>query len=175
MNPEAASILEALIGLLDPRPGERILDAGCGIGLAAARLAALGARVTAVDRDMAAIEQARRIAPGAELIGADLMEWTPPSPYDAILARGLLDWLSPAPAAAARLAALLKPGGRLAADLGGAAAAIGLLARTAAALGGGAPVMACPAEWEEALEAAGFRIIARSAAPDRILILARKA
>lgn len=174
MNPEAARTLEALIGLLDPRPGERILDAGCGIGLAAARLAALGSHVTAVDRDMAAIEQVRHIAPWADLIVADLMEWTPPSPFDAILARGLLDWLRPPHAAAARLAALLRPGGRLAADVGSAAPAIELAACAAAALGGSAPRPASPAEWEQALEAAGLRIIARSTAPGRIVILARK-
>lgn len=174
MNPQAASALEALISLLDPQPGEHVLDAGCGIGLAAARLAALDVRVTAVDRDPAAIEQARHIAPGAELIVADLMEWTPPSPFDAIFARGLLDWLYPPHVAAARLAALLKSGGRLAADVGSAAPAAELAARAAAALGGSAPAPASPAEWEEALEAAGLRIIARSAAPGRILILAQK-
>lgn len=174
MNPQAASALEALIALLDPQPGERILDAGCGIGLAAARLAALGVRVTAVDRDLAVIEQARYVAPGAELIAADLLEWTPSSPFDGVLARGLLDWLHPPGAAAARLAAMLKPGGRLAADMGSAAPACSLLGETAAALGGSPPALASPAEWEEALETAGLRIIARSAAPGRILILARK-
>jgi protein-L-isoaspartate O-methyltransferase len=171
--PASAGGLNELIDLLDPQPDERILDAGCGIGLAAARLAALGARVTAVDRDAAAIEQARHIAPAAERIVADLMEWWPPEPFDAILARGLLDWLSPREAAP-RLAAFLKPGGRLAADLGASRTGLALLAQTAGALGGDAPMPPAPAEWEEALEAAGLRIIARSAASDRTLILARK-
>ncbi|MBM4183492.1 MAG: methyltransferase domain-containing protein [Gemmatimonadetes bacterium] len=39
----------ALLGRLQPIAGRRILDAGCGRGLMAQRLAAQGARVTAVD------------------------------------------------------------------------------------------------------------------------------
>lgn len=174
MSPDAASAFEALIDLLDPQPGERILDAGCGIGLAAARLAACGARVTGIDQEPAALEQARLVAPEAEFHLASLLSFAPPEPFDAVLARGLLDWLDPA--AAARISALLKPGGRLAADLGGARPALQWLAQAAQALGASAPPSpAPPAEWEEALEAAGLRIIARIAAPDRILILARKA
>jgi SAM-dependent methyltransferase len=40
---------EALLARLQPIPGRRILDAGCGLGLLARRLASQGARVTAAD------------------------------------------------------------------------------------------------------------------------------
>jgi 2-polyprenyl-3-methyl-5-hydroxy-6-metoxy-1,4-benzoquinol methylase len=45
--------------LLALRPGERVLDVACGNGVMARRLAALGARVTAVDFSPALIERAR--------------------------------------------------------------------------------------------------------------------
>ncbi|MCS7042485.1 MAG: methyltransferase domain-containing protein [Bryobacteraceae bacterium] len=167
--------LDALLDLLDPQPGERILDAGCGIGLAAQRIASRGAFVTGVDSEAALLEQARAAVPQAVFVCADLLSYQPAEPFDAILARGVLDWLRPLPAAAAHLAAWLKPGGRLAADIGGASQALRLLALTAEALGeSGAPEPASPAQWEEALAAAGLRIVSRNAMPGRILILARK-
>ena len=49
----------ALASLLDPRPGQHILDIACGNGLTSRRLAALGARVTAFDFSANLIEKAR--------------------------------------------------------------------------------------------------------------------
>ena len=49
-----------LVALLDPQPGERILDLGCGTGRLAAAIAECGASVTGVDSDAAMIEAARR-------------------------------------------------------------------------------------------------------------------
>ncbi|HFD16814.1 MAG TPA: methyltransferase domain-containing protein, partial [Rhodospirillales bacterium] len=38
-----------ILAMLDPRPGERILDLGCGDGALTAEIAAAGARVLGVD------------------------------------------------------------------------------------------------------------------------------
>ena len=38
-----------LVELLDPRPGERVLDAGCGTGQLTARIAESGADVVGID------------------------------------------------------------------------------------------------------------------------------
>lgn len=112
--------LERLIERLAPQAGERILDAGCGMGAGAGRLAAAGARVTGIDRLGVLLEQARYAHPECEFVEADLLVYTPAEPFDAILAHGLLSWVRPPERAARKMAELLKPGGRLAASLGGA-------------------------------------------------------
>ena len=55
-------IWPATLRLLQPRPGERILDVACGNGLAARRLAALGVEVTAFDFAAEMITRARQRA-----------------------------------------------------------------------------------------------------------------
>lgn len=60
-----------LLAQLGPRPGESILDVGCGTGYFTRSLARAAARVTGIDADAAAIEYARRYAAADEhyLIG----------------------------------------------------------------------------------------------------------
>ena len=53
-------IHERVFARIDPRPGERVLDVGCGLGEMAARAARAGADVTAVDLAPEMIERARR-------------------------------------------------------------------------------------------------------------------
>lgn len=52
--------IPALLELLDPAPGERILDIGCGPGVLAPRIAQLGARYTGVDASRKLVAFARR-------------------------------------------------------------------------------------------------------------------
>ena len=49
----------AMLDLLPPLPGTRVLDAGCGPGWYAAELASRGALVTAIDASAAMIGHAR--------------------------------------------------------------------------------------------------------------------
>lgn len=49
----------SLVSLLNPQPGQHILDIACGNGLTSRRLAALGAQVTAFDFSANLIEKAR--------------------------------------------------------------------------------------------------------------------
>ena len=52
-----------VIGLLDPKPGERILDLGAGTGHLTAKIAERGTQVTGVDQSAAMIRQARQAYP----------------------------------------------------------------------------------------------------------------
>jgi 2-polyprenyl-3-methyl-5-hydroxy-6-metoxy-1,4-benzoquinol methylase len=101
---------EAVLGLLAPRGGETILDAGCGSGLFSARLAALGARVTAVDicPQMLAL-----VPPGrAETICSDLETLDLRRSFDAVACVGALNFMN-AHRAMQRLAAHTREGGQL--------------------------------------------------------------
>jgi SAM-dependent methyltransferase len=67
---EALSLEQALIyRLLDPRPGERLLDIGCGTGVHLSRLHGTGLLLTGLDPSSAMLEQARlRLHSGVDLV-----------------------------------------------------------------------------------------------------------
>src|SRR5258708_4692978 len=60
-----------LLELLAPKPGERILDLGCGTAALTAQIAAAGAQVVGIDRSPEMIEQARRSFPDLSFEVAD--------------------------------------------------------------------------------------------------------
>ena len=99
--------------------GARVLLPGCGAGYEVVQLAAQGFRPVAVDYAPAAVglTRARRAQAGldAEVIEADLLEWTPSAPLDAIWDQTCLCALHPDlwVAYAQRLASWLAPGGTL--------------------------------------------------------------
>jgi len=107
-----------LLRQLPAAPG-RVLDAGCGAGELAARLAGRAARVDAVDASPAMIERARALWPGAvtvRWIAGDLLDPVLPlaaDGYDAVVAVSSLHHLPLRPGLR-RLAGLVRPGGTLA-------------------------------------------------------------
>jgi trans-aconitate methyltransferase len=156
---------QALIDLLAPQPGERVLDAGCGLGQASAALAATGARVTGIDIHAPLLEQARLWAPEAEFVAGDLLTWRPDAPFDAIYAFATLHWVPPPDTAARALYALLRAGGRLACAFGG-------LAPSAAELAGCYQPTAC--EYRRVLKRAGFAILEERRLERHFLLLAQR-
>ncbi|WP_449064400.1 class I SAM-dependent methyltransferase [Planomonospora algeriensis] len=107
-------------------PGARVLDAGCGTGRVAIRLAELGYECAGADLDESMLEVARRLAPGLTWVTGDLSALTPGAfgpgrPFDLVVAAGnVIPLLAPGSEARAvrRLAALLRPGGLLVAGFG---------------------------------------------------------
>lgn len=84
------------LGRLPLTPGMRVLDAGCGNGVPAARLLVeLGCEVVGVDLSAELIREARELVPEARFECADLTRWqTEDESFDAIVAfyvRGALD------------------------------------------------------------------------------------
>lgn len=110
---------EELTELADVRPGERVLDVGCGTGQLTARLAELGADVLGIDSSPAMVEAARKAYPTISFEVADVVELDIDSGFDLVFSNAVLHWVKRAQTAANAMATALRPGGRLVAELGG--------------------------------------------------------
>ena len=121
LDRQLAPLGRAAMAALGPRPGERILDIGCGAGETSLDLAAAvkpGGEVTGVDISRPLLEVARRRAAGlagVEFVEADAQTYPfTPAKFDAVFSRfGVMFFADPT-AAFANIRAALKPGGRLA-------------------------------------------------------------
>ena len=111
-----------VVELLDPRPGERVLDLGCGDGALTAHLAARGCHVLGVDRSAAFVAAARKRglstlqADARHLAGPEL----PAGSFDAVFSNAVLHWIPDAAAVVAGVRRLLRTGGSFVAEFGGA-------------------------------------------------------
>jgi ubiquinone/menaquinone biosynthesis C-methylase UbiE len=102
--------------------GMRVLDIGCGMGdvtMIAAQLVGTAGHVTSIDLDQASIETAQRRAAAfgfenTSFQRADMAEYAPPSPFDAIIGRLVLQFVPDPIAIIKRLYGMLRPGGILA-------------------------------------------------------------
>jgi trans-aconitate methyltransferase len=110
---------QGVIDLLDPQPGEHILDLGCGTGQLTAEIAARGATVTGIDADAVWWPKPSSSTLSLTFAVADARTFTLPEPVDAVFSNATLHWVNEAEAAIAQIWAALKPGGRFAAEFGG--------------------------------------------------------
>ena len=110
---------EALLDLLAPQPGERILDLGCGTGQLTDKIASTGADVIGLDASPDMIGQARQNYPRLTftLQDATAMQWE--NEFDAVFSNAALHWMLDAATVANNIAHALKPRGRLVAEFGG--------------------------------------------------------
>ncbi len=109
---------------LDLRPGQRLLDVGCGRGEVACALAPRlvpGGSVVGIDASEAMLADARRRA-GSIAVGDDLDVTfrvgdataidEPDESFDAVRSERMLQWLEDPAAAVAEMVRVLRPGGR---------------------------------------------------------------
>jgi trans-aconitate methyltransferase len=108
-----------LVSLLDPRPGERILDLGCGTGQLTKAIADAGAHVVGIDSSPGMIEAARARYPDLEFERADARSFSFPEAFDAVFSNAVLHWVLEAESVVRRVSGSLKPGGRFVAEFGG--------------------------------------------------------
>jgi trans-aconitate methyltransferase len=108
-----------VVDMLDPKPGERILDLGCGTGHLTHEIAARGAAVIGVDSSPEMIAQARAQFPAInfQLVDARTMQFD--EPFDAVFSNATLHWIHEAEQVVRCIAEALKPGGRFVAEFGG--------------------------------------------------------
>ncbi len=110
---------EDLLQLLNPQPGESILDLGCGTGQLTEKIAQAGAEVMGVDHASEMIEKARENYPHIRFDVADARNFQVDKPLDAVFSNAVLHWVKEADSAIASIHKSLKPGGRFVAEFGG--------------------------------------------------------
>ena len=110
---------EGVLELLSPKPGERILDIGCGTGHLTQQIAQVGADVTGLDASAEMIASARTAYPQIEFIVADAADFSVVRPFDAIFSNAALHWVHRAEEAAICMSRALRSGGRFVVEFGG--------------------------------------------------------
>jgi trans-aconitate methyltransferase len=123
-----------VLELLAPKPGERVLDLGCGDGKLTRALGDAGARVLGIDASPHMLNAARAAYPDLEFALVRAEELPFHEEFDAVFSNATLHWIARADDAARGMHRALRPGGRLAAEFGGfqnvatvrAAVAVGL-------------------------------------------------
>ncbi|MCC5651103.1 methyltransferase domain-containing protein [Nostoc sp. XA013] len=110
---------EDLLKFLNLKPGESILDLGCGTGQLTEKIAQAGAEVVGVDHAPAMIEKARQNYPHIRFDIADARNFRVDKPLDAVFSNAVLHWVKEADSAIACIHQALKPEGRFVAEFGG--------------------------------------------------------
>ncbi len=112
---------EDVVQLLDPQPGERVLDLGCGTGTLTAEIADSGADIVGIDATAAMVEQASERYPDLQFSVADAREYEPDKPFDAVFSNAALHWIPDEDhdAVLSMVADALDGDGRFVAELGG--------------------------------------------------------
>ena len=157
---------QPVLELLNPQPGERILDLGCGDGALTEKLVAAGAQVVGVDASEDMVAAARRRGLDARV--ADAYHLTFDSEFDAVFSNAAMHWMKRDPDIVidgARRA--LKPGGRFVSEMGGhgcVAAIVVAVCATLEKFGVTGPAslipwyFPTPEEYRTRLEGAGFGV-----------------
>lgn len=107
----------AVLELLAPVAGERILDLGCGDGVLTLKLVEAGADVIGADADPAMV--AASLAKGLDARVMDGQQLAFDRAFDAVFSNAALHWMPDTTAVFAGVMQALKPGGRFVAECGG--------------------------------------------------------
>ena len=156
---------QAALDLLEPQPGEHILDVGCGDGTLTLKIKQAGADVVGIDNSLSMVAAAKAKGLDARLMDAAQLKFA--EAFDAAFSNATLHWVLDKERAARAIWFALRPGGRFAGEMGGR----GNLSRLRQALddelverGYGPPTYASnwyptPDDFGAVYEQAGFRDI----------------
>lgn len=107
----------AALDLLDPQPGERIVDIGCGDGTLTKKIVHRGANVLGIDNSLEMVRAAH--ANGIDALVVDASDMHFDTEFDAAFSNAALHWMRDKEAVASGIFRALKSGGRFAGEMGG--------------------------------------------------------
>ena len=108
---------EAALDLLDPQPGEHILDVGCGDGTLTEKIVVRGATVVGIDNSPSMVGAARSRGLDVRLMDAADLKFA--EAFDAAFSNATLHWVLDKERAARAIWFALKFQGRFAGEFGG--------------------------------------------------------
>lgn len=106
-----------VVELLKPKPGERILDLGCGDGKLTRQLLDFGCNVVGVDSSPDMIKAAVDLGLDARLVDGEELNFE--DEFDAVFSNAALHWMVGFDDVIAGVYRALKPGGRFVGEFGG--------------------------------------------------------
>ncbi|MEX8548218.1 MAG: trans-aconitate 2-methyltransferase [Mucilaginibacter sp.] len=112
---------ENVLDLLEPKPGEKILDLGCGSGYLTNAIREASAEVLGIDSSAEMIAKAKQSYPQTDFKVADATDLGFDASFIAIFSNAVLHWIKAEDQLKMMHAVFmaLKPGGRFVAEMGG--------------------------------------------------------
>jgi SAM-dependent methyltransferase len=106
-----------VVELLNAKPGERILDLGCGDGVLTRKLHDMGCDMVGIDSSPELIQAALGLALNVSVQDAYEIDFN--EEFDAVFSNAVLHWLKDADRVLHNVFRALRPGGRFVAECGG--------------------------------------------------------
>jgi SAM-dependent methyltransferase len=154
-----AELGASVLDLLAPRPGERILDLGCGDGALTEQIARAGVDVVGADAAQGLVGAARARGLDVRHIDGHALPFT--SEFDAVFSNAALHWMTRPDEVLAGVRRALRPGGRFVGEFGGHGCVAAVVVALRSVFGAHIPTpwyFPTADEYAERLEAHGFDV-----------------
>jgi len=110
---------KGVLDLLNPQPGEEILDIGCGTGDLTHKIAQSNAIPFGIDSGDSMIIEARKKYPNIKFQVSDAREFKQQEAFDAVFSNAVFHWIKDLSPVLQNIWMSLKPKGRLVVEFGG--------------------------------------------------------